>query len=133
MKMVVVTLLLAAGGHILMLEALGDSIVAVPPGRPIAASDSLLTMAMLGGTLFTVGIQIAAPVMAAVFVGNLAMGVLARTAPQIQVFMLAYPLQIVISITVLMLSLPLLGVTMNGWSEHYRTTVVGLFEVMGGR
>jgi flagellar biosynthesis protein FliR len=61
------------------------------------------------------------------------MGVLARTAPQIQVFMLAYPLQIVISIAVLMLSLPLLGVTMNGWSTQYRTTVVGLFEVLGGR
>jgi flagellar biosynthetic protein FliR len=133
LKMVVVTLLLVAGGHILMLEALADSIVALPPGQPVAASDGLLTMARLGGTLFTTGIQLAAPVMAAVFVGNLAMGVLARTAPQIQVFMLAYPLQIVISIAVLMLSLPLLGVTMNGWSTQYRTTVVGLFEVLGGR
>jgi flagellar biosynthetic protein FliR len=132
LKLLVVTLLLVGGGHILMLEALADSIVALPPGQPIAAADGMLTMAMLGGSLFTVGVQIAAPVMAAVFVGNLAMGVLARIAPQMQVFMLAYPLQIVISLLVLMLSLPLLGVTMAGWNEHYRTTVIGLFDVLGG-
>jgi flagellar biosynthetic protein FliR len=132
LKLLVVTLLLVGGGHILMLEALADSIVALPPGQPIAAADGMLTMAMLGGSLFTVGVQIAAPVMGAVFVGNLAMGVLARIAPQMQVFMLAYPLQIVISLLVLMLSLPLLGVTMAGWNEHYRTTVIGLFDVLGG-
>jgi flagellar biosynthetic protein FliR len=132
LTLLVVTLLLVGGGHILMLEALADSIVALPPGQPIAAADGMLTMAMLGGALFTVGVQIAAPVMGAVFVGNLAMGVLARIAPQMQVFMLAYPLQIVISLLVLMLSLPLLGVTMAGWNEHYRTTVIGLFDVLGG-
>jgi flagellar biosynthetic protein FliR len=132
LTLLVVTLLLVGGGHILMLEALADSIVALPPGQPIAAADGMLTMAMLGGSLFTVGVQIAAPVMGAVFVGNLAMGVLARIAPQMQVFMLAYPLQIVISLLVLMLSLPLLGVTMAGWNEHYRTTVIGLFDVLGG-
>lgn len=132
LKMVVITLLLVAGGHILMLEALADSLVVLPPGEPVAAQAGLLAMAHMGSSLFTIGVQFAAPVMAAVFVGNLAMGVLARTAPQIQVFMLAYPLQIVISITVLMLSLPLLGVTMNGWTEHYRATVIGLFDVLGG-
>lgn len=133
LKMMVVTLLLASGGHILMLEALSESVTMLPPGQPIAAAEGLAAMARMGGSLFTIGIQIAAPVLAAVFVGNLAMGVLARTAPQVQVFMLAYPLQIVIGLTVLMLSLPLLGVTMGGWSERYRTTVVTLFDVFGGR
>jgi flagellar biosynthetic protein FliR len=133
LKMMTITLLLVGGGHILMLEALADSVFILPPGESVAAADGLYTMARMGASLFTIGIQIAAPVMAAVFVGNLAMGVLARTAPQVQVFMLAYPLQIVIGLSVLMLSLPLLGVTMGGWSERYRTTVVTLFDVFGGR
>lgn len=133
LKMIVVTLLLVGGGHILMLEALTDSVSVLPPGQSVAAAAGLLSMARMGSALFVIGIQIAAPVMAAVFVGNVAMGVLARTAPQIQVFMLAYPMQIVIGIMVLMLSLPLLGVTMAGWNEHYRTTVVGLFDAFGGR
>jgi flagellar biosynthetic protein FliR len=133
LKMMTITLLLVGGGHILMLEALADSVFILPPGEAVAAADGLYAMARMGASLFTIGIQIAAPVMAAVFVGNLAMGVLARTAPQVQVFMLAYPLQIVIGLSVLMLSLPLLGVTMGGWSERYRTTVVTLFDVFAGR
>lgn len=133
LKMVVITILLVTGGHILMLEAIADSVRALPPGQPVAAADGMLAMAGLGSSLFTLGIQIAAPVMAAVFVGNLAMGVLARTAPQLQVFMLAYPLQIVIGILVLALSLPLVGVTLGGWSVNYQSTVVNLFDILGAR
>lgn len=131
LKMVVITLLLASGGHILMLQALADSIAALPPGQPVAAADGMIAMVGLGGSLFSIGVQIAAPVMAAAFVGNLAMGVLARTAPQLQVFMLAYPMQIVIGIMVLALALPLIGVTLGGWSGQYRMTVLNLFDVMG--
>jgi flagellar biosynthetic protein FliR len=71
--------------------------------------------------------------MAAVFVGNLAMGILARTAPQLQIFMLAYPLQIVIGTSALALAMPLLGVTFAGWNDQYRDVATGLLETLGGR
>jgi flagellar biosynthetic protein FliR len=130
LKTLCLTLWLVAGGHLMLLDALADSVTLLPPGSPVNAADSALTLVQLGSSLFAMGLQMAAPVIAAVFVGNVAMGVLARTAPQLQVFMLAYPLQIVIGVLMLSLTLPLLGVTVAGWPEQYRSLVSNLFDVM---
>jgi flagellar biosynthesis protein FliR len=131
--LMVVTLILSMNGHILILEGLAESVRSVPLGAAFSANDSLVSLAGMGGTILARGVQIAAPVMAAVFVGNLAMGVLARTAPQLQVFMLAYPLQIVIGTASLALALPLIGVTFTHWPDEYRGFVTGLLEQLGGR
>lgn len=133
MARTVLTLLVVMGGHLFMLEAVAGSMETLPLGAPIAAADGLYALLGLGGHLFALGVQIAAPVMAAVFVSNLAMGVLARTAPQLQVFMLAYPLQIIVGTVALALALPLLGVTFAGWTEQYRDIAVGLIDTMGTR
>jgi flagellar biosynthetic protein FliR len=133
LKRVVITLMLALGGHLLMLDALAESVSIVPLGSSINGADGLMALALLCSRLFTLGLQIAAPVMAAVFVGNLAMGILARTAPQLQIFMLAYPLQIVIGTSALALAMPLLGVTFAGWNDQYRDVATGLLETLGGR
>jgi flagellar biosynthetic protein FliR len=131
--LMVVTLILTMDGHVLILEALAESVAIVPLGNGIDAADGALALAGLGGSMLARGVQIAAPVMAAVFVGNLAMGVLARTAPQLQVFMLAYPLQIVIGTSVLALALPLIGVTFTDWPDQYRGFVADMLERLGGR
>lgn len=133
MKLLVLTLWLAAGGHLLLLEALAESARLIPPGAAVAARDGALALVGLGSRLFALGLQLAAPVIAAVFVGNVAMGVLARTAPQLQIFMLAYPLQIVIGVLVLALVLPFLGVTVGGFGAEYRDTITQMFEVLGAR
>lgn len=131
MNLLVSTLWLSAGGLLLMLEALSESAALLPVGGPVAGSAGALSLIKLGSLLFALGLQIAAPVVAAVFVGNLAMGVLARIAPQLQIFMLAYPLQIVIGVLVLALTLPLLGVTVAGWPEQYRTIVLNVLSELG--
>jgi flagellar biosynthetic protein FliR len=131
--LMVVALVLTMDGHILILEALADSVVAVPLGSGIEARAGMLALAGLGSNLFVTGVRIAAPVMAAVFIGNVAMGVLARTAPQLQLFMLAYPLQIVLGTAVLALTLPLISVSFTGWAGEYRGFVMELLDTFGGR
>ena len=130
LRLLVITLWLGVGGHLMMLEALAESVALLPPGVAVAGRDGAVTLIAMGSTLFALGLQIAAPVIAAVFVANLAMGVLARIAPQLQIFMLAYPLQIVIGVLVLALILPLLGVTVAGWPEQYRSMVSNLISVL---
>lgn len=127
------TLLIVLGGHVFMLEAVSASLDTIPLGAQVAAVDGLVEMLRLGALLFAFGVQIAAPVMAAVFVSNLAMGVLARTAPQLQMFVLAYPLQIMVGTAALALALPLLGVTFGGWTVQYREVATGLIGSLGGR
>jgi flagellar biosynthetic protein FliR len=133
MKMLVVVLILSLDGHILILEALTASTQLIPVGAGIAAEQGLGALVATGGRLFSIGLQIAAPVTAAVFVSNLAMGVLARIAPQLQVFMLAYPLQIMIGLFTLAMALPLIATLFTDWPGQYRGLVGQLLESLGGR
>jgi flagellar biosynthetic protein FliR len=133
MKMLVITLLLAMNGHILILDGLVSSVQAIPVGAEIAAADGVTHLISLGGSLFAVGVQIAAPVTAAVLVGNVAMGVLARTAPQLQVFMLAYPMQIAIGMFTLAMALPLIAAPVAGWPADYVSLVSRILEAFGTR
>ena len=131
--MVVLMLILSLDGHILILEALTASTQLIPVGAGIAAEQGLAALVGTGGHLFTIGIRIAAPVTAAVLVSNLAMGVLARTAPQLQVFMLAYPLQIIVGLFTLAMALPIIGTLFTNWPGQYRGLVGQLLESLGGR
>lgn len=58
--------------------------------------------------IFIVGLQIAAPPLAALFITQIAMGLLARVAPQMNVFMLSFPLNIGIGLMMLSLGLPMI-------------------------
>jgi flagellar biosynthesis protein FliR len=133
MKMVVILLILSTDGHIVMIEAIAASTDIIPVGTGIAAEQGLGALIGTGSHLFALGVQIAAPVTAAVLITNIAMGVLARTAPQLQVFMLAYPLQIVVGLFTLALALPLIGTLFTDWPAQYRGLVGQLLEALGGR
>ena len=50
------------------------------------------------GEIFVIGIRIAAPALAALFITQVALGLLARVAPQMNVFMLSFPLNIAIGL-----------------------------------
>lgn len=58
------------------------------------------------GELFLVGVQIALPVMGALFVIQVALGIMARVAPQMNVFMLSFPLNILTGLVILNAALP---------------------------
>lgn len=59
------------------------------------------------GELFVLAVKIGAPVMAALLFTNVAMGVIARTVPQMNIFIVSFPIQIGCGLIVLGLSLPL--------------------------
>ncbi len=58
--------------------------------------------------IFLIGLQIAAPPLAALFIAQIAMGLLARVAPQMNVFMLSFPLNIGVGMTMLAVGLPMI-------------------------
>ena len=61
----------------------------------------------LTNEIFTVAIKISAPIMIALFLVSVAMGVLARTVPQMNVFIVGFPVQLAIGLFVMISSLPL--------------------------
>ncbi len=123
----VTALILAGGGHLVILEGLAASHALVPSGAPLRA-EGVSGIVSLGATLLWIGLRIAAPVIAAMILGNVALGVLARTVPQLNVLMVAFPMQIGIGLFVLAAALPLVASAFAGWGGDYTELAGGLLR-----
>ena len=114
-----VTFLLIDGHHIL-LQALAESFTMVPLGG-IQLSE-LLARGLIEMTsgVFVMAIKMAAPVVTALFLTSVALGVMARTVPQMNVFVVGFPLKIGVGMGMLVISLPL-----------FQTVLVKMFGQLG--
>lgn len=134
-SMFTLTLLLAADAHLVMLSAVGDSLRLLPLGRAVHAREGMLAMVQTGSTLFGLGLRFAAPVIATVLVANVALAVLGRAAPQLNVLGVAFPVQIGVGLVALGLAIPFIAYALGGWRGQYEgilTNVLGAFARGGG-
>ena len=113
------TLLLSLNFHAVMLGALADSAARFPVGAPVSLEGGALAVLQLGGTLFVLGVRFAAPVITAVLIANVALAVLGRAAPQLNVLTVAFPLQITVGLFALLAALPAMARFFEGWSGTY--------------
>ena len=103
--------------HHLLLQSLIDSYSLFKVGNvPDLGDASELIVRHVSGS-FKLGVQLAAPFLVVSIVYNLALGLMTRLAPQIPVFFVALPFQLVVSVVVLMLVIP--GI-MLGFIDHVR-------------
>jgi len=95
---------LVMNGHLTLIKIMQKSFEIVPLGGITFHGDIIKQYIVLTGNVFYLGIQIASPVLAAIFISQVALGLLARIAPQMNVFMLFFPLNMAIGLTLLNLS-----------------------------
>lgn len=100
-----VVMIFAADLHHMLIVAARDSYELFPVGGVLDTSSMADLMAQMVSGSFLLGIQIAAPFMVVALIMYLGFGVLARLMPQIQIFFLALPVQILVSLITLLLVL----------------------------
>lgn len=100
-------LLFATGGHLLLVRGFLTSYEALPlDGFRSERIAEVLTADL--GTFFVAALQIAAPLVAALFLTDVALGLLSRAAPEMNVFLLGLPLKIFITISLVSVAIPVL-------------------------
>ena len=97
---------LAVNGHLLMLSVLTESFVVIPISAEPVAAAGWQTLAHWGGRIFEAGLGLALPVVTALLIVNLALGILTRAAPQLNIFAVGFPITLMVGMIALMLSLP---------------------------
>ncbi len=98
---------LSVDGHLYLIQALAQSYKVIPVlGFHI---DSSFTRLIIEITvfMFIIAVQIAAPIIIAVLTTDIAMGFIARTVPQMNVFIVGLPLKILVGLGALLLMLPI--------------------------
>jgi len=96
---------LAVDGHLLVLSALVQSFEVLPLA-PLSAPSGLRVLLEWGGNIFSYALALSLPLLAALLISNLALGVLTRAAPQLNIFAVGFPLTILIGILGLALVMP---------------------------
>ena len=101
-----IVVFLVTNGHHVIITALVESFRMVP----LAAMQPNLSLTMLlvdfTNGIFVTGMKIAMPVTFAILLVNVALGILARTMPQMNIFVVGIPLQLMVGVGVLSMLLP---------------------------
>ena len=120
-QLLATTLLFASNGHLLLLEGLLDSFEAAPSGLPdLGATSSELVDGL--GLFFLAALEIAAPLLGVLFLTEVALGLLSKAAPQMNVFTLGFPIKILLTLLLAGLALPLLPNAVDGLVEAATTS-----------
>ncbi|MFN4262320.1 MAG: flagellar biosynthetic protein FliR [Thioalkalivibrionaceae bacterium] len=99
-------LFFAMNGHLVALEVLIASFQFMPVGLLTVSPQGLYAIATFGAVMFAGAVLIAIPALAALLVVNLAMGVVTRAAPALNIFAVGFPVMILFGFVLLLLILP---------------------------
>jgi len=102
--MLAVLLFMAVNGHRVIIEAIGQSFQIIPPGHLVFETRIGQHFGVLFGQMLVVAVKLAAPVLVALLLASFAEGVIARTVPQINIFIVGFGIRIAFGIFMLMLS-----------------------------
>jgi flagellar biosynthetic protein FliR len=99
---VIATLLfLAMNGHLALIRILVDSFQAVPVGVEALTREDLRDVAYWGTRMFADAVMVALPAVASILLVNLAFGVVSRSAPQLNVFGVGFPVTLTLGFVIL--------------------------------
>ena len=115
-----VVLIFAADLHHGFIGAVAGSYRLFPVGGGIPVQDAGALAVRVAGDAFSVGIQLAAPVIVFALIFNVATGFVARAMPQFQVFFAATPLAVLLGLSVFTLSLGGVGLV---FVDRYRELI----------
>lgn len=122
---------LAIDGHHELLRGVALSYRALPVGGGVEAP-AFLALAGLGSAVFHVGALLALPVTVAVFVTNVALGLLARAAPQLNLMTVQLPAHVLLLFALLLLGATPLVEGMAGALADHTARVLAILLPGGG-
>ncbi|WP_341958958.1 flagellar biosynthetic protein FliR [Pseudomonas sp. RC10] len=102
--MLLTLLFLATNGHLVVFEVLVESFTTLPVGQGLMPSDFWALVVRLGW-VFGAALVLVLPAITALLVLNVAMGVMTRAAPQLNIFTIGFPLTLVLGMGILWVSL----------------------------
>jgi flagellar biosynthetic protein FliR len=103
--MIATLVFLAVDGHHLLIRAVVDSFALLPLGGAHFTIALGTEMMHLFSNVFFIAFRVGAPVIGALFITNLALGVVARTVPQMNVFIVGMPLNMGIGLLIVAISM----------------------------
>ncbi len=125
-------LFFATNAHYILLSGLSDSFRLIPVGEISLHASVSNGVFSLFAALFAVALRIAAPVIVAVFLADVALGVIARVVPQMNVMISGFPIKLGVGIAGMIIALPVaVAMTRSTLADIYPSTMDVLRALAG--
>ena len=118
---------LVSNGHLMLIATLMKSFALLPVGHWPVAPSTWLNVARAGGIVFSSGLLLALPIVVALLITNVALGVLGRVAPQLNLIAIGFPVTILLGFLGLLFGLSLLATPLLQLYEYSLQSMLGVF------
>ncbi len=116
-------------GHLLMVQALIETLKLVPPGQISLLPAGDLSLGTWLQNIFILGIRMVVPFYCALVLSDIGLGFLARTVPQMNIFVVGLPVKVMLGFMVLAAIVPLIMDFMRGQMEHWIEFTLGVLRL----
>jgi len=124
-------LFLGTNSHHYMIMALYQSYQRIPLFGLAAGTEVTTVMVDLFGSMLVTGLKLAIPVVGAAFISEVALGLIARMMPQMQVFFVGMPVKVFVGLVLLMMILPIYITTMQLLFDGNFQDTLRILKMMG--
>ena len=125
-------LFLATNAHHLLLRTLTESFELIPPLGFHYRQAMVEQIMVLAGNMFVVAIKLGAPIIIVLLLTSVAMGLMARTVPQMHVFIVAMPLKIAVGFIFLGLTMPYMSAFLGQLFNANGAEIMSLLKLCRG-
>jgi flagellar biosynthetic protein FliR len=121
---------LCLNGHYIFFRALLRSFTLLPPGKFDVSGDAVPYLMKLTSHMFTLGVQFSAPVLAVLLLTGLILGILARIFPQLNVFMLSFPINVGAALISIAFTLDMSGLLIARELEELGSRILNMLDLL---
>lgn len=129
-NMVAVLVFLSVDGHHMLIHAIVDSFSVVHLGQAHFTPALGTEMMSLFSQMFFIAFRVGAPIIGALFITNMALGIVARTVPQMNVFIVGMPLNLGVGLLIAASSMSFCAYMMEGIINGMYRDIVILIQAM---
>ncbi len=122
---------LTINGHHMLIQTLFDSFQSLPLGAAVLNEEIVDGISGLFTTVLATGFKIAAPIVAAILVTDIALGTISKMVPQINIFVVGMPLKIIVGMVILIITIPLYISVMESVFKLMNTSTLDFIKELG--
>lgn len=106
LTMITILLFFNADMHLIVIDTLINSFQTIPIDSMHLNTNAFKTMGITGAQIFSLGLQLSLPIVTALLITNLALGVLTRAAPQLNIYGIGFPITMSVGFLMIFIALP---------------------------
>lgn len=128
--------LLSINGHYLLIDGIYNSYHFIPidqPWLPLGHSGVVMYMIRSFSSMFVIAFQMAIPVVGSLFLVDVALGIVARTVPQLNIFVVGLPVKIFVSFIVTMVVMSAMLLLVSHLFNTMLVTIRDMMELLGAQ